>query len=278
MVAVYLHRMCGKEQEFILGEKHLKTLRLAQESRTTLLRDFQRLPRQNTPAYREWENWLKGGEQHLSITFESDCAMQHPEAAFIMPLHPLVKQAAQSFDAKQRIIANLSVASNEIPAGRYEFVIYQWRFHGIKEDLVLKPIASNAEVTKHLGRLLESATDCPDAMPDGFGTSVWDDLDARHYSLWNDARSSHRQKTRELAEYRRESLSTSHRARIALLEEQLNQATNEKIQKMRRSQIAAAEADYSRRVQELDIAMERSDIIAAPVAWGILKTEGYRGK
>jgi ATP-dependent helicase HepA len=273
VVTLYLQRMCGKDQEFILGEKPLKTLRLAQESRGHLLQDFQQLPRQNTSAYREWEKWLKGGSQHLAITFESDCAMQHPEAAFIMPLHPLVKQAALSLDTKQRVITNLEVVSNEIPSGRYEFAIYQWRFHGIREDLVLKPIASNAMVTEHLGRLLESAADCPGAMPDGLGASVWDDLDAQHYSLWNDARSRHRQKTQELAEYRRESLSTSHRARIALLEEQLSQATNEKIQKMRRSQIAAAEADYARRIQELDIALERADLVADPVAHGILHVE-----
>ena len=274
LVTLYLQRVCGKDQEFILGEKPLKTLRLAQESRGHLLRDFQQLPRQSTSAYREWENWLKGGSQHLAITFESDCAMQHPEAAFIMPLHPLVKQAALSFDTKQRVITNLEVVSNEIPIGRYEFAIYQWRFHGIREDLVLKPIASNAMVTEHLGRLLEGAADCPGAMPDGLDASVWDDLDAQHYSLWNDARSRHRQKTQEQAEYRRESLSTSHRARIALLEEQLSQATNEKIQKMRRSQIAAAEADYARRIQELDIALERADIVAGPVAYGVIHVSG----
>jgi O-succinylbenzoate synthase len=111
-------------------------------------------------------------------------------------------------------------------------------------------------------------------MPDGLGASVWDDLDAQHYSLWHDARSRHRQKTQEQAEYRRESLSTSHRARIALLEEQLSQATNEKIQKMRRSQIAAAEADYARRIQELDIALERADIVAGPVAYGVIHVSG----
>lgn len=273
LVTIYLQKRCDKEQELVLGEKPLKTLRLAQESRGSLLRDFQQLPRQNTSVYREWENWLKGGSQHLPITFESDCAMQHPEAAFIMPLHPLVKQATLSFDAKQRVITNLKVASNEIPAGRYEFAIYQWRFHGIREDLVLKPIASNTAVTEHIGRLLESAVDCPDAMPDGRDASVWDGLDAQHYSLWNDARTRHWQKTQELAEYRRESLSTSHRARIALLEEQLNQATNEKIQKMRRSQITAAEADYARRIQELDIAIERAEVIAGAVAYGVLFVE-----
>ena len=270
MVTLYLQRVCGKDQDFILGEKRLKTLRLAQESRGDLLRDFQELPRQNTSVYREWENWLKGGSQHLSITFESDCATQHPEAAFIMPLHPLVKQAALSFNTKQRVIANLTVASNGIPAGRYEFVIYQWRFYGIREDLVLKPVASNAVVTEHLSRLLEIAVDCPDSMPEGLGDLVWDDLDAQHYKLWNAARSRHRQKTQELAEYRRESLSISHRARIALLEEKLSQSTNEKIQKMRLSQIAAAEADYARRIQKLEIALERAEIVAGPVAYGVI--------
>ena len=278
LVTLYLQRVCGKDQEFILGEKPLKTLRVAQESRGRLLRDFQQLPRHNASAYREWENWLKGGSQHLGITFESDCAMQHPEAAFIMPLHPLVKQAAHSLDTQQRVITSLSGFSNEITAGRYEFAIYQWRFHGIKEDLVLKPIASSAEKTEHLGRLLETAVDCPDDTPGGLGALVWDDLDVQHYSLWNDARTRHRQKTQELVEYRRESLSTSHRARIALLEEQLNQATNEKIQKMRWSQIAAAEADYARRIQELDIALERADILAGPVAYGVIRINSGRQK
>ena len=218
-------------REFILGEKPLKTLRLAQESRNYLLKDFQQLPRQNTSINREWENWLKGESPHWAITFESDCAMQHPEAAFIMPLHPLVKQAALSFDTKQRVITNLEVASNEIPIGRYEFAIYQWRFHGIREDLVLKPIASNAMVTEHLGRLLESAADCPGVMSDRLEASVWDALDAQHYSLWNDARSRHLQKTQELAEYRRESLSTSHRARIALLKNSLARRPTKRFKK-----------------------------------------------
>lgn len=274
LVNLYLQRLCGKDQVFILGEKPLKTLRLAQEFRNSLLKDFQLIPRQNTSIYREWENWLKGGTQHLVITFESDCAMQNPEAVFIMPLHPLVKQAALTFDTNQRVIANLSAVSSEIPAGLYEFAIYQWRFYGIREDLVLKPIAYNAVVSEHLDRLLESATDCPEAMSVGLNDSIWDDLDTQHYSLWNEARRSHRQRTHELCEYRRESLSTSHRARIALLEEQLDQATNDKIQTMRRSQIASAEADYARRMQELDIALERADIVAGPVAYGVIHVYG----
>jgi len=147
LVTLYLQRTCGKEQGFTLGEKPLKTLRLSQDARSSLLRDFQQLPRQNNTAYREWENWLKGGNPHLLVTFESDCAMQHPEAAFLMPLHPLVKQAAMSYDTKQRVITTLKAQAVEVGSGRYEFAIYQWRFHGIREDLVLRPIASSEAIT-----------------------------------------------------------------------------------------------------------------------------------
>ena len=98
-------------------------------------------------------------------------------------------------------------------------------------------------------------------------------LDAHHYKLWSEARAKHRQETQELAAYRRESLSKSHQARIALLEEQLEQASDEKIRRMRQSQIDSAEADYARRIKELDSAMEKADIIAEPVAYGVLNIE-----
>ncbi|MEA3544567.1 MAG: SNF2-related protein, partial [Thermodesulfobacteriota bacterium] len=276
LVNLYLQRTCGREQEFILGEKSLKTLRLSQEARNTLLHDFQQLSRQSSSVYREWENWLKGGSAHFTITFDTDCAVQNSDAAFIMPLHPLVKQAVLLSDSNQRVITNLAVNSDEVPAGQYEFAIYQWRFHGIMEDLILQPIASSEIATEHLIRFLENAVDHPDAIPDGVDAAVWDGLDAQHYTLWVDAKTKHRQRTRKMAEYRRESLTTSHRARIALLEEQLKQATNDKIQKMRQSQITTADADYARHIQELDIAMERADVISGPVAYGVINVKGVQ--
>ncbi len=271
LVTLYLQRKCGKDPAFILGERPLKTLRLSQEARHILLRDFRQLPRQNTTAYRDWENWLKGGDPHLSITFESDCATQHPEAAFVMPLHPLVKQAAKSFDAEERVTVSLKAQSNEVPAGHYEFAIYQWRFQGIREDLMLKPIASSEAVTPHLSYLLEKAVDSDNQNESN--ATVWDELDSHHYKLWSEERTDHQQRNQELAKYRKESLSTSHQARMALLREQLEQASDEKIQRMRQSQIKRAVADYNRRIQEIDIALEKADIIAEPVAYGTLTIE-----
>ncbi|MDY0362099.1 MAG: Swt1 family HEPN domain-containing protein [Desulforegulaceae bacterium] len=270
LVNFYLSNLFGKEQDYILGDKKLKTLRLSQEHRNSLLKDFQKINRQNNVMYREWETWLKGSSPHLPITFESDCARDNSKAAFIMPIHPLVKQASRFFEIKEKILTKLEVKSKIVPPGEYEFVIYQWKFYGIREDLILMPIASKTLLNNHLNKLLETAVDSSKNAPDALKTSLWDNLDGEHYKLWNEAKAKHKQRTQELAEFRRESLSTSHSARIALLEEQLNQASDVKIQKMRQSQIITAEADYARRIQELDIAVERADIVAGAVAYGII--------
>jgi len=271
-VTIYLKLVCKKEQELILGEKALKTLRLSQESRSDILLDFQKLPRQNTPMYREWENWLKGSNPHLLITFESECATKNRNAAFIMPLHPLVKQAAMASDSKRSIFTSLKVCTNIIPSGRYEFAIYQWQFYGVRDDLILRPVAFSEEVTAHLSSLLEKAeTDSVDSELAEITPDVLDDLDSQHHKLWSETRDKHRLKTKELVGYRHESLTTSHNARISLLQEQRNQASNEKILRMRDSQIETAEADYARRTQALEIAIERAEVTAKPIAYGFIR-------
>ena len=271
LVTVYLRRRCGGEQEFILGEKPLKTLRLSHEARELLLRDFRKLPRAGTAIYREWENWLKETDPHLPVTFEPECASRNPEATFIMPLHPLVKQAASDMDAERCAVAELRADCDNVPEGKYEFAIYKWQFHGIREDMVLRPVASSRALTEHLSELLENAETCMENTVETADLSAYNHLDTHHYELWSEAREKHRRRTRNLAEYRRESLAVSHRARISLLEEQLNQATDEKIQKMRRSQIDSAEADYAMRLQDLEIAMEKADLTAEPVAYGSIQ-------
>ena len=271
LVNIYLQETLGKNQEYILGEKSLKTLRLSQEARESLLIDCQRVSQKNTTVYREWETWLKSGDQHLSVTFDSKCASQHHEVAFITPLHPLVKQAANYFGKKTRPTVTLNVSTNIAPAGRYNFAIYLWKFSGLREDLILKPVASSEQVTKHLSTFLAEALDSSEK--DSLDIPDWDDLDKNHYQLWSEARTSHQKRTKELTDHRRESLSKSHQARIALLREQLEQATDEKIKRMRQSQINTAESDYARRVQELDISIERADIKADPVAYGVLNVK-----
>ena len=272
LVTLYLQRRLGSEQEYILGDSSLKTLRLSGTARETLLRDFQGLPRERSPVHREWENWLKGHDQHLAITFEADCATQHPKAAFIMPIHPLVKQASLALEKEDNVVTALKSQTYDVPAGRYDFAIYQWQFHGIKEDMVLKPITTSEVLTPHLSHLLEDAVDSNTRETNP--PPMRDELETLHQRLWAEEREKHRQRTRALAAYRRESLTTSHHARVELLQEQLRQATSENIQRMKQYQIANAEADYNRRLGELDDAMARAEITAKAVAYGVLEVEG----
>jgi hypothetical protein len=274
LVSTYLQEKCGEKQQFILGDKPLKTLRLSQEARNSLLKDFHKLPRQNTSSYREWENWLKGGEQHLPITFDSDSACRHPEFTFIMPLHPLVKQASEALGIKRRVVTTLKVKESSVPSGKYQFAIYQWRFHGIREDLILRPISTSEPVTSHLSKLLEKAEEDPTGKENVPELSAWDKLDTCHHKLWSETREKHKLQIQELARYRSESLKTSHRARILLLKKQLDQASDDKIKRMRQSQISTAESDYARRIQDLDIAVERADVTAHPIAYGIINIVG----
>ena len=269
LVTRYLRQKIGTEQEFILGEKSLKTLRLSEDARNTLLGDFQQFPREKTLVYRDWEKWLKGSDPHLSITFEADCATQHPDAAFIMPTHPLVKQAATALNAEQEVITTLKVRTHKVPPGRYEFAIYQWRFLGIREHLVLKPIALSEALTPHLNDLLERAED-GDTQENQ--TPIQKDaLEKTHQHLWAEARDKHRNRTQGLANHRKESLSTSHQKRLTLLKARIAQATDPNIQRMRHSELNNADAEYRRRIRTFDEALAKADVTAEPVAYGILE-------
>ena len=271
LVTRYLLQKTGTEQEFILGEKSLKTLRLSEGARNTLLDDLQQFSREKTRVYREWEKWLKGSDQHLPITFEADCATQHPDAVFIMPTHPLVKQAAAALNTEQEVVTTLKVRTNKVPPGRYEFAIYQWRFLGIREHLVLKPIALSSVLVPHLNDLLEKVEDSD--IQESQAPIQKDALEKMHQHLWAEAREKHRERTQALADYRRESLLTSHQKRVMLLEDKIVQATDPNIQRMRQSELVKAEADYRRRIQEFDEAMAKADITAEPVAYGVLEVE-----
>ncbi|RME60946.1 helicase [Candidatus Parcubacteria bacterium] len=274
LVRRYLEVSCGEGREYILGEKPLKTLRLSLEARKRLLEHFEKLPRQDSPMFRDWERWLKGSEPHLPITFDSETASRHKDAAFIMPLHPLARQAAYFFEISEPIITALQVTSRELPPGRYQFAVYAWEYHGLRNDLETRIVCQNKTIMEALPALIEEATPLdldPSEIPD---QSVFDSLDSVHYHMWVEARNAHKQHSENMANVRRESLTRSHNARIRWLEEQLEKAGNEKIRRMRRSQIDSAEADYGRRMEYLVDAGKKADIVARPIAFGVLQVLG----
>lgn len=269
LIQQYLLNRTNKEQEYILGERNPKTLRLSQDARSALLQDFTQLPRQSSPGYRQWEKYLKGGDPHQIVTFDAEAAMGAPEAALITPLHPLVRQAAESLASRDRIYVAVEAIDGELPPGDYSFAIYEWQHHGLRDDLRLVPVAESPIVEQRLTQLLADSKDLQS--PPNLETTVEDQLEQRQYDRWQEARQRHRKETEDLVAYRRQSLEASHQARLALLHEQLAQADNDKIRRMRTSQIAAAVADYDRRVAELDASKSKADITSQPLAFGVIR-------
>ena len=271
LVENYLKNITEKTQDHILGEKATKTLRISHEGRIRLLKDYQALPRTPSTTHKEWENWLKGSKSHLAITFETQEAVENRDATFITPLHPLVRQAASAIESSgKKPICIVQAIDDDIPAGHYPFVIYEWQYLGVRKDLKLYPIARSPEVTKRLSSLLEhgrTGTLPDDQIPK---QAIFEELDAAHYQLWKKARSNHQERNQRTANHQRESLTNSHRGRMAMLQSMFDQATNEKIRRMREGQLGNAEADYQRRIEEFDDAVKKADLNADPVAYGVI--------
>ena len=270
LIGCYLQQVGEKPQGYITGEKATKSLRVSQEARTKLLRDYQALPRVSSPTSKQWEDWLKGGVPHLAVTFDSREAVENQEAVFVTPLHPLSRQAARAMQlGAEKPLCIVEVADADCPEGRHPFVVYEWRYSGVREDLTLFPVAASLKVSQRLSDFLEFGRlgRLPDEdVPDD---QAFNKLDAAHHQRWAKARSDHRERNLRIVEYQRESLATSHRARVTILEERLTSATDGKIRRMRQAQLANAEADYQTRVVELDEAVRKAELHAEPVAYGV---------
>jgi hypothetical protein len=197
----YIKSRCGQDQEYILGEKDIKTLRLSQEARIILQTDFQKLPRQRNQTYRDWENWLKGVNQHLQITFDAKCASDHQDIPYIMPLHPLVKQAANYVEHGKKVVTSFHVKTTKIPSGSYNFAIYKWQFHGLKKDMLLQPVAKSKKITDQILDLIKNSKPGFQEDVNNIDHEVWEKLDKQHYILWKEARDNHRERIIKQVKY-----------------------------------------------------------------------------
>ena len=269
-VTTYLAARNGTEGEHILGDRPLKTLRLDQEARNYLLDDYKKLPRSIEPVAREWEKWLKGAKPTLSVTFDQKTASENPETVHLTIAHPLVRQTAKNLEINEAKYCILSGTSDDVPHGEYPFAIYRWSKKGIKSDQNLVAVCDTPEIEDTLFPLLKEAADGGGALPD---RDIFEELDSRHYRKWAEEKANYVDQNNLLAEQRLQSLTISHRARCATIEEQALSATNENIRRMRKSELARANSDFDRTVADLKQAINSADIIAAPVVFGVISIE-----
>lgn len=268
---LYLRHLLPGTQHRLGGDQGcLSALRLSQESRQRLLVELRQLPRDESLVRREWEEWLKGNDPVIKLTFDSACAAQNRSASFITPVHPLARQAGLAFSTRETAYVIGEIPAGDYEAGDYPFAIYQWKKLGVRDDVDIVGICEDSALQPRLVNLLSRASppEHPYELPD---PAVYDALDAEHYRLWTSEREEHVTYTQRLGSYRLESLRASHQARLSLIHDQLGKASDEKIKRMRTAQANNADAEYQSRVADLKRLSEAADIVFRPIAFGVLR-------
>jgi len=273
LIARYLESRGATSLPKSFGSKPVTTLQLGQEVRDRLLADFKTLKLSGTVA-QAWERWLKGNDPRLAITFDPATADEQRSIAFITPMHPLARQAAEAEERATVLACNLTAQSNAVPPGRYPFAIYRWRRIGLKDDVTFQPVCASPTVASRMLELMESSRPGDSIQP--ITAEEEQGIEQIHYRLWTDARAEHIEQVTDLARARLASLHTTHAARISMLEEQRDNATDARIRRMREAQIETAVRDYRHREAALQYASQRGDIIASAVVFGKLIVETER--
>ena len=269
-VGFYLRERLGKNQEFILGNQTLKTLRLDAESRAHLWEDFRKFKIDNQEA-KMWERWLKGNTPHLEITFDQDCASDNPKTTLLHPAHPLLRQAAAYLYPSQPIFVQCQAGVTDMPVGTYPFALYQWHKQGIRSDFDLIAIAELPEIEAALFVLLQNARLIKgNRLPE---QSVYDALESHHHQRWRDALANHKEFNQKLVSYRLNSLIVSTQARLKQVNDQLTKTKDDKIRTMKQAEHDRIEADYNHQKDRLEAAIDTADIRAEAVAFGVLILE-----
>jgi hypothetical protein len=270
LVGLHLERELDVGRNPISGQGPVKSLRLAADARRRLVPTRSRGTRLNL-ADREWETWLRGDQQSLALTFDREAANEDRSLAFITPVHPLTQAAARSFAGDEEVMVTLRVNDPDLPTGDHPFAIYQWQMRGLREDAMLVPVVEDPRVASAFMDIFATAADGPEVAPPD-ATAI-EGLEGWHHEMWTRRRALHIAEAGEIARFRRDSLEASHRARVAILEEQLAAVSEDRIRRMRVGQLARANADCRESLESLTKAERRADILPRRVASGTLRVE-----
>ena len=271
LVETYLEKRLGGDKPYIqdIRSKVFEhKLSLNDENRKILLRDFYKLDRQVNPVYKAWDKYLNKQAPLENITFDGEYATEHRDTTFIMPAHPLVKQAIHYFgDAP--VQCSLTVKSDLVPQGEYPFIAYEWQYKGIKPNCELKVVTERQIDTRSMLELIYRAQDYKTTL-----TIEEDKLESIHFSAWKAAKEKYIGESKQTIKFKKSSLVTSQQGQIKAIERVLSKATDARIIKMKKAQLERLELAFKEKQKQLDSEIEKCDIVATKLAVGILRVEG----
>ena len=266
LVETYLEKRLGADSVYILGESKVKTLRLNAEKRKIIYNDYCKLPRQANSVYKAWDEYLNSEIPFEKITFDGQYASEHLDVVFIMPTHPLVKQALSCFE-DEPVFVSLKIKSNTLPKGEHPFIIYEWLYKGVKPDNKLQVVTMN-NLSNSL--VLEAIYNAVDGSLEA--TSIEQEaLEELHYSIWQKAKEEYVDYATQIIGFKKESLISSQAARQKAVEDRLSKETDSRIIRMKQSQLASQKANFEEKMEELDKQIARLDILTKKLVVGIIE-------
>lgn len=268
LIETYLEKRLGEDNQYILGSGAERTLRLNEGNRNILLKDFRELDRQINPVYKAWEKYLNEQTPFERITFDGEYATERRDITFIMPTHPLVKQAIRYF-SDDPVQCSLTVKTNKLPRGEYPFIAYEWQYKGIKPNCELKIVTEQRIDTKTMLELIYHAQNYETTH-----TVEEDKLENIHFAAWKAAKEKYIGESEQLIKFRMSSLVTSQQGQINAIKNVLSKATDAKIIKMKQAQLERLEQSFKEKQRQLNSEIGKCDIVATKLAVGILRVEG----
>ena len=258
------------EGDYIRGKDALKSLRLSAEKRQQLLDDLSKIKLVNTNnASKLWIAYLKSNKPQLSVTFDSECAKDNRDVAFLTQMHPLVLEAAQYESNNFPCDIGISIQDDSVPNGTYEFLIYAWRYLGLRPETKLVAISANEAVEKCILSNLPFAVDCQ--IDFSAHKENIDNLESQHYEKWQSATEAYKKLVSDDCNYRIDQLRQTTTKRESVLRGQLNSAEDERIIRMRTSQLEKLQKDYEIQKQNLEGIVAKADIHFELIVKGVVQ-------
>ena len=262
---------CLGQGEYILGKQEGKTLRLASDKRQILLNNLTKITlSNNNQATKLWKAYLKSDNPLLSITFDSQYAKDNRNVVFLTQMHPLVLQAA-AFESKIfPCDISIRVSDTSIKPGDYEFLVYAWRYTGIRPDIRLVAISNDPAVEKNVMNFLQYACDYEDVQAHD---TIWEQMDELHYKRWQIEKEKYSKDVENECEYRLEKLTHSFYQQEAILKMQIETASEDRIRRMRTSQLGNINKKFTEQKSKINETASKVDIHSSLLVRGILHVD-----
>lgn len=271
MTEMFLNDYLG-EGEYIRGKAELKSLRLAVDKRHQLLSEFRKKQiSNNNNASKLWGAYLKSDKPTLQVTFDSVCAKDNRDVTFLTQMHPIVMQAAEYESKMFPCEIGISVSDTELVPGDYEFLIYAWKYVGLRPDIKMTAISDNIEVQKNILSYIQFASEYS-LETDRF-QSKWDSMDNLHYEYWQEEKTSYTKIVTDECNYRLDQMKHSYNQRLAIFRAMINNAEDEKIKRMRQAQLDKLEKDYKIQEKSMNQIIAKADIHTNLLIKGILHVD-----